>query len=172
MTAFQEKIVLVLIQYLAIALIVAFVGYFLKKSLEKHKARLALGDVIVKKKIDAISNCWSSMYQWEATIFDFVCCDDELKSAFSGNPHGYIAAVPSLSYLEKRSKNQSVTARHNVESSRFWLGEEIYSKFREYNNSLMDYLTAYVADDKSKLVSIKQRIENAKSDATKTLEAI
>lgn len=170
MSEFQEKLVLIIVQYLAVGLIVAFAGYLFSKSLEHYKAREAVFGEFAKQRIKVIAECWSEMYKLEATLNSFIRRAAELQLEHSGNVAQLQTAMQNeLAPVEDKSKAQASAAHAKVEESRFWLGEDLYSKFRDYNNFLMEYGSAFVKGDLQKFKSLESKIKCLKGNLSKEL---
>ena len=170
MSEFNEKLILVLIQYLVVGLIVVFAGYLFNRALEHYKTREAVAGEIAKQRVKVIAECWSDMYKWEATLESFIRKASELKVAHSNAPERYKAAVMGeLSPVEASSKEQSLAVRAKVDESRFWLGEVLYAEFRDYSNRLMDYGTAFAEGNLSRFEALKAEIERNKGSLSKVL---
>ena len=62
------------------------------------------------------------------------------------------------------SQKQSEEAKDAVERSRFWLGEELYTHFRDYYNSIMEYMTVYAQGNVAEFQQVEARTDAARQD--------
>ena len=170
MSEFQEKLVLILVQYLAVGLIVAFAGYLFSRSLEHYKAREAVAGELAKQRVRVIAECWSEMYKWEATLNSFIRRAAELQLEHANAPERFkVAARTELAPVEAKSKEQASATRAKVEESRFWLGEALYAEFRDYSNRLMEYGSAFAEGNLSRFKSLEAEIERDKGNLSKAM---
>jgi len=173
MTELEQKVFLLVFQYLLIGVIILFIGFQLNKLLEKHRSRYSIITELSKQRIKVISECWASIYEWEAALRDFIRRDAQLTQQFDGDEKGYKnAALSILPSMEEKSIELSKAARNTAEKARFWIGERLYSEFQSYHNNLMDYGSAWASQDLSELKRLDSRIESSKDDLSRNLDKL
>lgn len=150
---FQEHIVLTLIESLAIALVVAVAGFVLSKFLEKYKSGLELSRVIAERRIKEIDLCVTALNQWNATVETFISKYSKFHTLTADEK---LKVKSDLQALKEKSSGQSSSIRDTVELSRFWIGEHIYVKCRDYFNCIDNGLTAFSENDLKNFVDLKE----------------
>ena len=133
---FQHDLTQSIVEKLGIGVIVALLGFFLNRAIERYKARSAFLVGYTGRHINAISNAWQLLYQWEATI------RDHARRHVTIDPEERHEVVDDLMPAIDESRRRASAVRSYVDENRFWLGEDLYTRFVRYHNSLDPYLDA------------------------------
>ena len=150
----RHEIIITWIDKLGIAMLIAIAGFWLNLALERFKSSLAVNSELEKSRVASIADAWKAMYEWERQIDLF------RTSASSGSPSGLQQErlQSRLAELEVRAQE----TRQQVEQNQFWMGSELYEHLRDYHNTLLPLLSAYVARDPRRIAFLHRRLHRSK----------
>ena len=162
---FQQQLLLILVDKLAIGLLLALAGFLFSKILERFKTRQAFQNEIAKQRVSKISEVWAAIYSWEALVSQIVYDTSDLQIRYKQDPANLEAALESeIEPLHDKANQRSQVIHELAEVNRFWLGEDLYQRFRHYSNNLIDYLNAFFDKDLRKVQELKSQREKMKQD--------
>jgi hypothetical protein len=164
----REALVLMVIQYLGIALLIAFAGYLLNRSIERHRARLAVATEVAKKRVQFAADCWNAVFKWEEAVDRLVSLAAELRLK-SADDEQFAAELPRLAPIQDNAKALSSSALGVIAENRFWLGEPLVAEFLDYGSLLNDYLGAFQAADMKGMRLAVERIAAKRGSLSKVL---
>ena len=158
---FVEQLTITIVDKLLIALVILVAGFALSRALERFKAREAFLTEYSKRHVETVSSAWSLLYAWELEVKDGVrflmtMRDGELM---------YEELIP----ITDRFRRMSLDVRRYVECNRFWLGEVIYERFKEYHNDLESYVDAVSRSDRAALSDASRALKKKHEDILSVL---
>ncbi len=121
---FFQKIMLQIIDKIALGGIILIIGYFVNRALERYKSNQAVREAIEKKRIEMIAPLWQKLNDIHVIITN------------KFNIEGLISDKEKLDLLNKEYIEKETLATESLREQRFWLGKELYDKQKKYLNTI------------------------------------
>lgn len=157
---FRHEIGQTVLEKLVIAALVALLGLWTTRLVERFKTREAYIAAFAQKHINYVSDVWELIYEWEACINDASVTETE--------QYGSAARTETAA---ARSRDLAENLRRLLWKQRFWLGQPIYARFVNYHNALHPYLDALVLQDRKTAETLKGYLDKCKQDIMDVLNA-
>jgi hypothetical protein len=156
-----HDLTITIVDKLLIGILLLLAGFVVNRALERFKSREAFLSEYSKRHVDTVSTSWSLLYAWELEIKDSV--------RFLMTMHDDNLLYEELIPIVDRCRQASLEIRRYVETNRFWLGEEIYARFKAYYNDLESYIDAVARSDRAALVDVRAALQKKHEDMLSVL---
>lgn len=171
MSEFGKELVVVVIDKLVLALIVAAAGLWINQALERFRAETALRSEVAKATIAKMSEVWSKAYEWEKAIDRFMDGVHKVRTQASGDTNALEKLAGSeLAPLEKEMDSKGESAGRKLEEERFWLTEDQYQEFLSYQKATKALVRADIIRDKLLYEEARRRWEQVRPNAHRLIK--
>jgi hypothetical protein len=162
---FEQQLWLTLIDKLAIGLLIAIAVFILNRILEKYRGAQAFQNEIAKQRVSKISEVWSQLYTFDSIASQIIYDSSELHELYVKDPAKLeLELAKNISPLEKKASETAEAVHDIADRNRFWLGEELYQRFRSYHKNLCQSRIAFESKDIQTLQRLKTEREQMKQD--------
>ena len=174
MLPFRQQLILLVVQYLAIALLITVAGIFLERALAHYTSHQAVNAEIAKEQVKKLQECWALMYPWEVRIGELLAKAAQLRAQHAQDQHTLQQAIrDELAPLHATVQAQADTIAHTVEAHRFWIGEYAYTRLKAYHTTLSRYMHSSMSDvTLENIKTLEEQIKQAKVHARKALQEL
>jgi hypothetical protein len=162
---FEQQVQLILIDKLAIGLLIAIAVFGLNRILEKYRSAQAFQNEIAKQRVSRISEVWSQLYSFESLVSQIIYYSSNLHELYDKDPAKLEYELSKdIAPLDKKAAETADAVRDVADRNRFWLGEDLYQRFRAYHTNLFQSHKAFESRDVQTLQRLKSEREQMKQD--------
>ncbi len=140
---FRQKLTLSIIDKLVFGLLIVLAGFVLNFVLENHRADQAMKNEIARLRVAKVAEIWQALDRHQRAVVSLgeyevarLVIDLARIGAPNIAPAGTTIAEPAtLTVYEGRSavvQREQARLTALVETNRFWIGERLYPKYRDY----------------------------------------
>lgn len=170
MSEFSEKLLLLIVDNLVLALIVVCVGFWLNRALERFRFQVALRSDISKTTIAKMSDVYSNGYEWEKAVQAVIDGVAEAKLSAAGDKDAFFARLRAdVTPLETEADRKGKAAGQKIDKERFWLTNEQYQQFLVYQDAVKNYARvatgAATKGDQLSVENARRRVDEARPNA-------
>lgn len=124
METFVEKLLLLLVDKLALALVALIVGYFINRALVHYRSNQAIREEMEKQRVERVAPLWQEL--------------NALHYLVTHRYHleGLTASEEELEKLKSEVTDKETTVILNARNNSFWLGRELFRKQMQYLESI------------------------------------
>jgi len=178
----RQKLCIVIVDRLLIGLVLVGVGFLATLYIERTKAKLSFNDSIARMRVDKIAEVWTELVELEQSLHeqrraieaearkvDAMETEERRKYDFrQGIQKEVDERMERLSaqVATKGKTEQLSTVDMTLERNRFWLGEDVYKRCRQFLNEVRD--GGIVKDDAAALL----RLDELRLDVQRLLDML
>jgi hypothetical protein len=162
---FEQQIWLTLVDKFAIGLLIAIVVFFLNRFLENYRSNQAFQNEIAKQRVSNIAEVWAQLYTFDSLVSQVIYNSSKLHERYDKDPVKLQSRLSKeVEPLDKKAGETADAVNDLADRNRFWLGEDLYQRFRAYHSNLCQSHAAFESKDIQALQRLKSERESMKQD--------
>jgi hypothetical protein len=136
---FTQELVIVTIDKLLFAVVLAVFAYYLNRLIERFRATLAFATELNKTRVVKIAAVWEKLYEFE-----------------------HEATTGTLPTSEKQAVVQNLFGQLHelMHANRFWIGPRHFEQLNAYKVLLNDVVQARAAGDAAKVAELERQVSD------------
>ena len=142
---FRQKLILSIVDKLVFGLLIVLAGFVLNLVLENHRADQAVKTEIARLRVEKVAAVWQALDRHQRAIdslgqYAIQHTSDNLASQTEAS-RANSERIEQRRFAAMNREYDKLTAL--IETNRFWIGEQLYPKYRNYASQQRDLFAAY-----------------------------